>query len=108
MSWVIRQNHGAHALYAWGGGWTGNFKAAASFLTYRDARAFADANGISGDIVGCEDAQQEYLIRKTLDLMGEVDRAGFVVTIETVPQKPLAMGKYFMACSVRPARERAK
>jgi hypothetical protein len=38
---------------------------------------------------------------RTAKLIADAERAGMTVTIETVPQKPLAMGHHRMAFAVR-------
>lgn len=43
--------------------------------------------------------------RRALALVGLAREWGYVVTIETKPEQPLAMGNHFMAVDVRPARE---
>ncbi|WP_343735239.1 hypothetical protein [Acidovorax sp.] len=42
--------------------------------------------------------------RAALNLVTEAQRCGVVVTIETTPRHPLAVGNYWMQASVRPAR----
>lgn len=42
--------------------------------------------------------------RAALNLVTEAQRCGVVVTIDTTPRHPLAMGNYWMQASVRPAR----
>ena len=42
--------------------------------------------------------------RAALNLVTEAQRCGVVVTIDTTPRTPLAIGNYWMQASVRPAR----
>lgn len=44
------------------------------------------------------------LLLKAHELLVTADALGFVLTIETVPQQPLAMGNYHMMSSVREKR----
>lgn len=44
---------------------------------------------------------------KALELVNEAKREGVVLTIETQPKQPLAMGNYRMHVSVRVAREKS-
>jgi hypothetical protein len=48
------------------------------------------------------------LMNKMWNLIHEAARKGFVLTIDLVPLKPLAMGHYNMRPDVRPARVRAE
>lgn len=41
---------------------------------------------------------------KALELVNQAKREGVVLTIETQPKQPLAMGNHRMHVSVRPAR----
>ena len=47
----------------------------------------------------------EIIRRRAFSLVELCKEWGYVVTIETRPQQPLAMGNSYMAVNVRPARE---
>jgi hypothetical protein len=50
------------------------------------------------------EVQREMLERRLSELLAEALYRGYVVTVETAPLRPLAMGHYRMVGYVRPAR----
>lgn len=51
-----------------------------------------------------EDTNRDVILRRAVALVELARECGMVLTIETQPRKPLMMGFYDMAVSVRPAR----
>lgn len=51
-----------------------------------------------------EENTQEVILRRATALVELARECGFVLTIETQPREPLAMGYYDMVVGVRPAR----
>lgn len=45
------------------------------------------------------------IIKKAYELVALAESSNVVVTIDTVPEQPLAMGNYTMVVNVRPARQ---
>ena len=43
--------------------------------------------------------------RQALELVNQARELGYVITIDTVPEQPLAMGNHTMLVNVRPARQ---
>ena len=43
--------------------------------------------------------------RQALELVNQAHELGYVITIDTVPEQPLAMGNHTMVVNVRPARQ---
>lgn len=66
-------------------------------------QACKDAGGCTGTEYRLNHAQAA-LQRQADALIAEATRWGFVVSIEQIPRKPLAIGSYDSVATVRPAR----
>jgi len=81
----------------------------ANYFQSRDElEAFIDqlrgeADKAWGKVVG-DQAASNVIYTKALELVQQAKREGVVLTIETEPKQPLAMGNYRMVVAVRPAR----